>query len=102
MDYICQDCDREIIESEEEYQYYLSTVDRKKDRKLYTKYIIINISFDDLDKVLNDYITTHNKKFDFYLIRCELIIEFDNNLTEKIKTKYFYTTSINDIKRDLL
>ena len=102
MDYICQVCDREIIENEDEYQYYSTTGHRKKDKKLYIKYTINNINFDELEKILNDYVTTHNKKFDFYLIRCDFIIEFDNNLTEKIKTNYFYITSINDIKRNLL
>ena len=66
------------------------------------KYTIINISFDELDKILEDYISTHNKKFVFYLICCEVIFEFDNNFTENIKTDCYYNTDVINIKRDLI
>ena len=102
MDYICEVCDRSIIQDPSEYQYYLTNGHRKNNKKLYMQYTIKNINFDELDKVLNDYVATLNKKFDFYLFSCKLIIELDNNLTEKIKTNYFYNTNINDIKRNLL
>ena len=69
---------------------------------MYIKYIITDISSDEFDKYLNDYITTHNEKFDFYLISCELVIEFDNNFTENIETNYFYNTDILNIKRNIL
>ena len=85
MDYICEVCDRSIVQDPSEYPYYLTTSHRKKDlKKLYIKYTINNNNFEELDKLLKDYVATHNKKFDFYLISCELIIEFDNNLTEKL------------------
>ena len=41
-------------------------------------------------KKLNDYITTHNKKFDLYFSNCEYKIEFDNNSTTNIETKYLH------------
>ena len=65
----------------------MKTSRKKNDKNLYIKYTINNISFDELDKVLKDYISTHNKKFVFYLISCELIIEFDSNFTENTKTQ---------------
>ena len=86
MDYICQYCDRLLIEKPDEYENYLTTSHKKIDKNLYIKYTINNISFDELDKTLKDYISTHLKKLVFYLISCELIIEFDNNFTENIKT----------------
>ena len=61
-----------------------------------------NISFDGLDKILKDYISTQNKNFDFYLISCELIIEVDNIFTENIKTHFYYNTDVIIIKRDLI
>ena len=69
---------------------------------MYIKYTINNVNLDELDEILNDHITTHNKKFNFYLICCSLLIEFDTNITENIETSYFYNTDIINIKRDLL
>ena len=102
MDYICQYCDRSLIENPVEYENYLTTSRKKNDEDLYIKYTINNISFDELDKVLEDYISTHNKKFVFYLISCERIIEFDNNFTENIRTDYYYNTDVINKKRDLI
>ena len=48
MDYICQVCDQYDIENY---------------KKLHIKNTINNINFDKLDKILNEYIKTHNKKF---------------------------------------
>ena len=62
MDYICQVCDGEVIENEDECQYYSTTLHRKKDKKLYIKYTNNNINFNELGKILNDYIATHIKK----------------------------------------
>ena len=102
MDYICKVCDRSLIENPSDYQHYLATSHKKNDNSLYTKYTINKINLDELDKILNDYITTHNKKFNFYLIICKLVIEFDNNFTENIETIYFYNTDVINIKRNLL
>ena len=102
MDYICQYCDRFLIDNPDEYENYLSTSRKKNDQNLYIKYTINNINFDELDKILEDYIYTHKKKLVFYVFSCELIIEFDNNFTEKIKTNYYYNTDVNNIKRDLI
>ena len=102
MDYISLYCDRMWTENPDEYENYLTTSRNKNDKNLYIKYTINIISFDELDKLLEEYISTHNKKFVFYLISCELINEFDNNFTENIKTDYYYNTDVNNIKRDLI
>ena len=102
MDYICQYCDRLLIENPDKYENYLTTSRQKNDKNLYIKYTINNISFDELDKILEDYISTHKKKIVFYLISCELITEFDKNFIENIKTNYFYNTDDINIKRDLV
>ena len=57
---------------------------------------------DEVNKILNDYISTHNKKFDFNFINCEYIIDFYNNFIAIIKTNYFYNTDIININRYLL
>ena len=101
MDYICQVFDRSVIENPSEYQHYLATSHKKNDKSLYIKYTINNINLDELDKLLNDYITTHTEKFNLYLVSCTLVIEFDNNFTENIDTNSFYITDIVNIKRIL-
>ena len=102
MDYICQVCDRSLIENPDEYQQYLATSHKKNDNSLYVKYTINNINLDELDRIINNHITTHNKKMNFYLIGCQLVIEFDNNFTENIETSYFCNTVIINIKRNFL
>ena len=102
MDYIGQYCDRLLIENPDEYENYLTTSRKKNDKNLYIKYTINNISFDELDEILKDYISIHYKKFVFYLISCELIIEFDNNFNENSKTHYSYNTDVTNIQRDLI
>ena len=42
MDYICQVCDRSLIENPSEYEYYLTTSHKKNDNSLYIKYTIHN------------------------------------------------------------
>ena len=101
MNYIFEACDRSLIENLSEYQHYLDTSHKKKDNSLYIKYTINNINLDEVDKTLNDYITTHNEKFNFCLINCKLVIEFDDNFIENIETEYFFNTDIISIKRDL-
>ena len=47
-------------------------------------------------KILNDYISNHNKKFDFYFIDCEFVIEFDENFTANKQTNCCYNSdSVN-------
>ena len=57
---------------------------------------------DEVIKKLNDYVTTHNKKFDFYFINCEFVIEFDNSFIAKIKTIFINNTDFMNINRYFL
>ena len=66
-------------------------------RVLYENYTNNNNILDDVDKILSDYVTTHKKKFYFYLIRCEFVLEFDNNFITNMKTNYCY--SMDDITK---
>ena len=55
---------------------------------MYEKYIINNVKLDEVDKMISDSISTHNRKFDVYFVNCEFKTEFDSNFRIKIKTKY--------------
>ena len=102
MDFICRVCDRSLIKNPSEYQHYLATSRMKNDKKLYIKHTINNTNLDELDKILNDYMTTHNEKIDSYLFSCKLAIKVDNNFTENIETSYFYNADFFNTKRNFL
>ena len=75
---------------------------KENDKSFYTKYIINNIHIHEFDKIFNYYITTHNKKSDFYYIDCEFGIQFDNNYTTNIEINYHYNKDYINIKSYLL
>ena len=80
---------------------YITTLRKKNDKTFHKKYTTNNINSDEVDKILNDYIATRNKKTDLYFINCEFKIEFDNNFTTIIETNYFNSID-NNIKSYLL
>ena len=88
MDLLCPVCARSIIENKSEYNQYLATLRKRYDKSFYERYINNNIDSDEFDKLLNDYITTHSKKIYYSLLRCEFVVEFDNNFTINIQTNY--------------
>ena len=61
------------------------------------RYIINNANINNFDKIFNDYIINHNKKFDFYYINCEFLIETDNRLV-KIEINFHHNTDYINLK----
>ena len=57
---------------------------------------------EEVGELFNNYISHHKKNFDLYFIKFEFKIEFDNNFTTKVKTKYSYNTNAKNIKSYLL
>ena len=102
MDLLCPVCDREIIENESEYKTYLASLRKRDAKNIYKKYVINNINLDEVDKILDDFVSTHNKKFDIYLIYCEFKIQFDNNSTRDLKTECVHNIEIEKISQSLL
>ena len=91
MDLLCRFCDREIIENESEYKYYIATLHKKDNKSLYENYTFNNISnLDEFDKKLSDYISIHNKDYDIYLINCSFKLEFEKNFILNIETNYIH------------
>ena len=97
MDLLCPVCDRLIMENESDYNEYITTMRKKDDKSWYENHTIDNINLEEVDKILSDYIATHNKKFYFSLVRCEFVLEFDNNFTINIQTHYCY--NMDDITK---
>ena len=102
MGYICEVCDRSLMESPSEYQHYITTSQKKNDNSLYIKYTMTNNNLDEVDKTLNDYISFQIEKFNLYSVNCKLVTEFDDNFIENIETEYFHNNDINNIKRKFL
>ena len=62
-------------------------------------YTLNNPNLDDLDKLLNDYVTSYKNKFDIYAIRCQFLLVFDINFKIHIETgKYFNNDDLTKIK----
>ena len=101
MELLCKVYDRSIIENRSDYMEYLATMRTKIDKSFYKKLTNKNIYLDEVDKILNDYVTIHNKKFNSYFIKCEFIIESDKNFTSNIETKYFHSEDTENIKNYL-
>ena len=74
MSFLCKVCDRSIIENESEYNKYLANLYKENDESSHKKYTINSINLDDVNKILNDYISTNNKIFVFYFTNSEFVI----------------------------
>ena len=53
---------------------------------------------DEVDKILNDYVTFPYKKFNFYFINCEFVIDFDKNFTTNIEIFSVHNVESKKIK----
>ena len=65
-------------------------------------YVVNNVNLDEVDKRLNDYVSTHIRKFDFYIIYCDCVIKFYTNFTTNIKTDCVENTNVTNLYEYLL
>ena len=56
----------------------------------------------EVDKILTDYVSIHNKKFDIYFTYCEFKIQFDNNSIRDLETEYVYNIESEKIYQSLI
>ena len=98
---LCLKCNHDIFEDRNKLDKYLSNFQRENDKNIYKKIIIDNIDLDNIDKILNDHINNHNKKFDIYFVKCLFNISFDNNIYE-LDTIYVYNKESCKINIQLL
>ena len=102
MNIPCKVCDKDIIENESEHKNYITTLRKKDDKSIYKRYVINNINFDEVDKILEDYASTHNKKVNIYFIYCEFKIQFHNNCTRNLSTACFHNIEFEKIFQSLI
>ena len=86
--------------NETRYNIYIDCLLNKDNKNLYMKYIINNVNIDEFDKLFNNYIISHNKKFDFYYINCEFEIGTNNSLAN-IEINFHHNTDYSNIKNYL-
>ena len=81
MEYLCQTCDEFI----------------------YDEYSINNPNLNDIDKIINNYITSYNKKIDIYSIKCDFYLVFNDDFKIHIETyNYHNKDDLTRMKRELL
>ena len=96
MELLCKVCVRSIIE-DGRYSDFTTSFRKRIDNSLCINYATKNVILDEDDKILNSYVSTHNKNFDFYIIYCDCLIEFDNKFTTNVTTHYIYNTDITKL-----
>ena len=98
---LCVKCNHVFFEDKNKFYNYLSTFQKQNDKNIYKKIIIDNIDLDNIDKILNDYIKLHNKKFVIYFVKCLFNIRFDDDIYE-LDTIYVHNNEIYKIVIQLL
>ena len=76
---------------------YINSLVKNDNKFIYMKYIINKVDINNFDKLFNNYISNHNKKFDFYYINCEFQIETNNRLLN-IEINYNHNTDYINLK----
>ena len=63
---------------------------------------IKNPKFFDIDKIYNDFITNHNRKFDSYFVECGFKLVIINHFNPHIKAEFYHNTSFMNFKKNLV
>ena len=66
------------------------------------KYIIINLDFFEVDKILGEHVGRNNRNFDFYFVNCEFKLELNNIFNPHKKRENFYNSDIISMEKHLL
>ena len=76
---------------------------RTCDQFFYDEYSINNPNLNDIDKIINNYVTSYNKKFDIYYIKCDFYLVFNDDFKIHIETYYVHNKDyLTKIKINLL
>ena len=84
MTFLCGNCDREILENPFEYEDHYPDLGNKIKRYINNN----NIKLDEVDKIINNYISIYNKDYDIYFINCSFKLEFVNNFILNVEINY--------------
>ena len=100
-DLLCEKCHSdifELIKKEKNIFNYINIIQERINNNIFKKIVTDNIySCDDVYKKLNEYIEAHNKKYNIYLVKCEIDILFDNDNIHKLESTFEYNGEIYKI-----
>ena len=73
------------------------------DQFIYDEYSINNPNLNDIDKIINNYVTSYNRKFDINSIKCDFYLVFNDEFKIHIETYYVHNKDdLTKIKINLL
>ena len=98
---LCINCDYEIFNDKNEFNYSLASFNKRYDRGLYYKYTINNINLNNINKIFDYYITIHNEKFDMSFINIVIQIRFNNNIIVNLEINNHNITDYVNIENYL-
>ena len=78
MSYYCDVCDK-TIKLKSKNNHLKSLSHREFDKCIYMKITIKKPDINKTDKIFYSYIIEHNKKYDYYLIKCDFKLVFNNS-----------------------
>ena len=96
MSYHCECCDKRI-KLKSKNKRFKSLSHKEYEKIIRINYTIQNPNFFDVDKLFNDFITNHKKKFELYLVRADFKLDFDN-FTPQIITDFLYNILLINLK----
>ena len=101
LDYYCDVCDNPI-KIKTKIKHLQSTTHIEFIKCIRRKHTIENTDFFQIDEIFIEYITTHNDKFDVYLVIDDFKLIFDRELYPHIESEFRNITTIFHLKRFLL
>ena len=78
MDYCCDVCNK-FIKPKSKYNHFKSNTHKAFDKCKHMELIIENLDINNVDEVFFSYIVQHNKEYDYYLIKCNFKLVFNDN-----------------------
>ena len=78
MSYYCDICNK-IIKHKSNIRHFKSLTHRNFYKCKHIKITIKNPDINKIDNIVYEYIFEHNKKFDYYLIKCDFKLVFNNS-----------------------
>ena len=78
MDYYCEACDI-FIKPESNKKHFISNTHKEFDKCKHIKLTMKNPNTNDVDEIFHAYIIEHNRKHDYYLVKCEFKLVFNDN-----------------------
>ena len=88
LDYYCIFCNK-TIKLKSKNNHFKSLMHIQYAKYFGINHAINNPDTSEIDKILNDYITKHIWKFEFYLVKCDFKLDYDNNFKPNIRTDFY-------------